>query len=125
MMLILFCFGVALAKGAIFVDLNWQVVACAILVLLLIRPATAWLSLIGCKRPFDERAVIAFFGVRGVGSIYYLAYAFGQAHFDQMRMLWQTVFLVILLSIILHGLTVTPVMQHLDRHRSKTSDARS
>jgi NhaP-type Na+/H+ or K+/H+ antiporter len=65
--------------------------------------------------------VIAFFGVRGLGSIYYLSYAFGQAEFDQMRLLWQTLFLVILLSIIIHGLTVTPVMQHLDQRRSKIS----
>lgn len=121
MMLILFCFGVALAKGAIFVDLNWQVVIFAVVVLFAIRPASAWLSLLGCQRPFDERAVVAFFGVRGLGSIYYLAYAFGQTEFDQMRLLWQTLFLVILLSIIIHGLTVTPVMHHLDRRRNKTS----
>jgi NhaP-type Na+/H+ or K+/H+ antiporter len=121
MMLLLFCFGLALAKGAIFTDLTWQAVLCAVVVLFIIRPATAWLSLIGCDRPNDERAVIAVFGVRGLGSIYYLSYAFGQAEFDQMRLLWQTLFLVILLSIIIHGLTVTPVMQHLDQRRSKIS----
>lgn len=122
MMLLLFCFGIALAEGAVFTDMNWQVVTCAAVVLLIIRPTTAWLSLIGCNRPYDERAVIAFFGVRGLGSIYYLAYAFGQAEFDQMRLLWQTLFLVILLSIIIHGLTVTPVMQHLDQRRPKPAD---
>lgn len=117
MMLLLFCFGLALAKGAIFTNLSWQVVLAAVVILLFIRPATTWLSLLGISRPKSERAVIAFFGIRGIGSIYYLAYAFGRAEFDHVRTLWQTLFLVILGSVLIHGLTVTPIMQRLDKAR--------
>ncbi|EGF92623.1 sodium/hydrogen exchanger family protein [Asticcacaulis biprosthecium C19] len=119
MMLVLFCFGLALAKGAIFTDLSWQVVLAAVVIVLLIRPAAAGLSLIGSGPVAAERAVIAFFGIRGLGSIYYLAYASGQADFDHVRTLWQTLFLVVLLSILIHGLSVTPVMQWLDRGRNR------
>lgn len=117
MMLLLFCFGLALAKGAIFTNLSWQVVLAAVVILLFIRPATTWLSLLGISRPKSERAVIAFFGIRGIGSIYYLAYAFGRTEFDHARTLWQTLFLVILGSVLIHGLTVTPIMQRLDKAR--------
>ena len=47
----------------------------AMLTLLLVRPLVAWVSLIGRKEPATERAIIAFFGIRGIGSVYYLAYA--------------------------------------------------
>ena len=50
-----------------------------------------------------ERLVTAFFGVRGVGSIYYLAFATGQAEFGGTRVLWSTVAFTIVLSVLVHG----------------------
>jgi hypothetical protein len=38
--------------------------------LLVIRPFAGWVSLIGVKRPKLELAIIAFFGIRGLGSLY-------------------------------------------------------
>lgn len=117
MMVLLVCFGAAIAEGSIFDALDWQVVLPAILILLVIRPLAGWISLAGFSAPAKEKAVIAFFGIRGLGSFYYLAYALGQADFAETDILWVTVCLVVLMSIVLHGIIVTPIMRHLDECR--------
>jgi NhaP-type Na+/H+ or K+/H+ antiporter len=61
-----------------------------------------------------ERLVVAFFGVRGVGSLYYVAYAAGAATFPEERWLWSTVGFTVALSVVLHGILATPVMSRLD-----------
>ena len=115
MMVVLVFFGAAIAEGSVFKALNWNVVAVAALVLFVVRPLSAWISLMGSPEPPREKAVIAFFGIRGLGSFYYVAYATGQAQFERPEDLWVTVCLVVLASIVLHGITATPVMRHLDR----------
>jgi hypothetical protein len=65
------------------------------------------IGLIGVDRPLGEKAAISFFGIRGLGSFYYLAYALGAAEFAEDRTLWVTVSLVVLISIVLHGASVT------------------
>ncbi len=117
MMVLLVCFGLAMAEGTIFGTLNWPVVAVAVAILLVVRPVTAGISLIGARLQRREATVIAFFGVRGLGSFYYLAFALGVADFEQPRVLWVTVCLVVLMSVVLHGVTVTPVMRLMDRMR--------
>ena len=81
----------------------------------MVRPLSAWVSLLGSSKPPREKAVIAFFGIRGLGSFYYLAYALGQAKFERPEDLWVTVCLVVLASIVLHGIVAAPAMRHLDR----------
>ena len=100
------------------------VVGFALLTLFFVRPLCGWISLLGRPEPADERAVIAFFGIRGLGSAYYLAYALGRAPFEAPDLLWSAMGLIVLISIVLHGGTVTPVMRHLDRRRSDGWPAR-
>jgi NhaP-type Na+/H+ or K+/H+ antiporter len=59
--------------------------------------------------------VISFFGIRGLGSVYYLAFALQAARFEEPDLLWSTMGLTIVISIVLHGMTVTPVMRRLDQ----------
>jgi NhaP-type Na+/H+ or K+/H+ antiporter len=63
--------------------------------------------------------VIAFFGIRGLGSVYYLAYGVNHGDFEREVSIWSTLGLVILVSIVLHGVTVTPLMKRLDRRRDR------
>ena len=56
-----------------------------LLVLFVVRPATAWIGLSETITPKAERGAIAFFGIRGVGSLYYLAYAVEHADFPRRR----------------------------------------
>ena len=122
MMVLLLLFGGALVSGLL-APLKWVDVLLAIVILLLVRPLAGLVSLAGFKVSFAEKLTLAFFGIRGVGSIYYLAYGFNHAPFDGAERLWAIVGLIVLLSILLHGLTVTPIMRKLDRHRGRDPDA--
>lgn len=117
MMVILVCFGAAIAEGTIFQALTWPVVFFALATVLFIRPLAGMVGLAGSPHPLEERVAIAFFGIRGLGSFYYLAYALGQVEFEHAETLWVTVSLVVLLSVLLHGVAVTPAMVYVDRRR--------
>jgi len=71
-----------------------------------------------------ERRAIEFFGIRGIGSIYYVAYAVGHAPFSHRDELWAVIVATIVLSIFVHGVTATPVMRELDRRRSRRAARR-
>lgn len=117
MMMVLVLFGGTITGAGLFAALTWQAVLFTILAIFLVRPLAGWIGLLGIDRPTDEKLAISFFGIRGIGSIYYLAYALQQGRFEEPNLLWSTVGLVILVSILLHGITVTPAMRHLDRRR--------
>lgn len=94
-------------------ELDLAHAAIAIGLLLVVRPVAAWLSLVRTDTRTKERLVIAFYGVRGVGSIYYLAYAASQLEFVNEGQLWATVALAILLSTLIHGLTAGFVVERV------------
>jgi len=82
------------------------------LLIFVIRPVGTWISTIGAGYPAGKRWLIGWFGVRGVGSLYYLFYALGEGlekTGDQDRIIWIT-FLTIVASMILHGTSATPLM---------------
>jgi sodium/hydrogen antiporter len=124
-LVVLLLLGVALTDGLL-ANLTWQGAVLGVLVVFVVRPVSALLALgRGARRDYvndrrlgpRERLVTAFFGVRGVGSIYYLAYATGQAHFPDQRLLWSTVAFTIVLSVLVHGVAATPVMLWLEKVR--------
>jgi NhaP-type Na+/H+ or K+/H+ antiporter len=86
--------------------LTWSLVAIALLLLLVVRPLAAWVSLTGAGLKRPDRAIVSVYGVRGIGSIYYLCYAASHIEFHDEAALWSLVALVILLSTVMHGFTV-------------------
>lgn len=123
MMVLLILFGGALVNGLLS-SVTWVDAGVAAAILLVVRPLTGWIGLIGYRADYREKMTLAFFGIRGVGSIYYLAYGINHMPVPEAERLWGIVGLVILLSVLLHGLTVTPVMRFLDRLRGINPDAR-
>ncbi len=121
MALMLLLLGGALA-GGILNTLNWREVAFALTFVLVVRPLAGWLGLIGARLSRGQRWAIAVFGIRGIGSLYYLAFAMNHAYFNDADELWAVVCLVVVLSILLHGLTARKVMAWLDR-RGKSGPA--
>ncbi|MFB9717544.1 cation:proton antiporter [Planobispora longispora] len=106
--------------------LTWRGAAVALLLLLVVRPLTGWLAGLGGRAGPRERGVTAFFGIRGIGSLFYLAYALGQADFGvPAQELWAVVAFTILASVALHGVTATPVMARLDRMRARAAEKTS
>ncbi len=121
MMALLLLFGGALVSGLL-APLQWIDAVAAILILFVVRPIAGLLGLLGHQADWRERLTLAFFGIRGVGSIYYLAYGLNHMPAAGAERLWATVGLVILMSILIHGLTVTPIMRKLDRVQGRDPD---
>ncbi len=115
---VLLVLGIALTRGLL-AALDWSGVAIGLGLILVIRPLAGWVSL-SLRRPGDkpclergERWAVAFFGVRGVGSIYYLAYAGKEDSILAADTLWSTVAFTIVTSVLVHGVLSGPVMSRL------------
>lgn len=94
-------------------DLTWTYFVIALLLILLVRPLAGWVALTGSNLAPRDRGVIAVYGVRGIGSIYYLCYAGSHMEFANEVQLWSLVGLVIMFSTILHGFSVGWAMDRL------------
>ena len=116
MALMLILFGGLIGEGLLG-NLTWAAAAGGLIVVFVLRPATGLLALAGSKSLRSERAVISFFGIRGIGSLFYLAYALNHHAFEEFGLLWSTVAYVVLLSIFVHGTSATLAMRHVDQRR--------
>jgi NhaP-type Na+/H+ or K+/H+ antiporter len=105
-------FGGALASGLLD-PLTVEAALVGLAVVFLVRPLAGAVGLLGFDRDRSERATVAFFGVRGLGSFYYLAYALNSAPFPDAELLWAVVGFVVLVSVVVHGVTATPVVERL------------
>jgi NhaP-type Na+/H+ or K+/H+ antiporter len=124
---VLLLLGVALTNGLLG-DLTWQGALVGAALIFVFRPAFGLVALrLGRTRdrvgdrvlgPREELAT-AVFGVRGVGSLFYLTYATGEASFGDVSQLWATVAFTVTLSVLWHGVTATPAMQWLERARER------
>jgi NhaP-type Na+/H+ or K+/H+ antiporter len=121
MMVLLIAFGGALVRGLL-QGIGWLEIAAALLILFVIRPLAGLVALLGARATRSEKVTIAFFGIRGVGSFYYLAYGLNHGEFAEADRLWMVLSLVVVLSIVLHGLSVTPIMRWLDRSHGRDPD---
>lgn len=110
--------GGAVVDGAL-ASLDLAGVIVAVLLVVVVRPLTGWLGLLRTGIDSDERAAIAFFGVRGMGSVYYLAYAASEETFPGAGRVWAVSITVIVLSIMLHGPSSSFVLRTLDRRRGR------
>lgn len=120
MMLLLVLFGGMIAHAGLLAATDWWVLLFVAATILIARPVAGLVSLAGSRHPWREKLVISFFGIRGMGSIYYLAFALNQAPFQDPARLWSIIGLVVLASILLHGITATPALYLLDRwHRTR------
>ncbi|MEU0137402.1 cation:proton antiporter [Streptomyces sp. NPDC006296] len=121
MALLLFGLGAYAVSGGL-AALTWRGAAVGVLLLLLIRPAAGWLAqLRGAGRP-NERAGTAFFGIRGIGSLFYLAYACGERDFGAYEEeMWAVVVFAVLISVVIHGAAAAPVTSYLDRRSARAS----
>lgn len=113
MIVLVVLLGGALA-GGVLDDLTWPAALAGLAVLFVVRPVTAWIGLLRTRTPPAERAAIAFFGIRGIGSLYYLAHALNEASFPEAELLWALVAFTVVVSIVVHGTTATMVTRRLD-----------
>jgi NhaP-type Na+/H+ or K+/H+ antiporter len=88
----------------------------AIALFFVIRPASTWLLLLGTPTTGTQRWLMGWFGIRGIGSLYYLSYALrhGVAPTAAADLAGLTIS-VVALSIFVHGMTARPLLVHLER----------
>ncbi len=110
---------VFLLGSMLFVEFwNWRSISLAIFVFVIARPVSVLIGLIGTATSWRIRSMSSWFGVRGIGSLYYLMYAIqhGLPH-DLARDFIQLCLIVIALSILVHGTSVKPLLHLLWRPR--------
>ncbi|CAH2802412.1 MAG: NhaP-type Na+/H+ and K+/H+ antiporters [uncultured Caballeronia sp.] len=90
---------------------TWQGPAVVVgLLFFVARPVSVQASLLGPSATRSQRLLTSWFGIRGVGSFYYLMYALEHAPRSAAEPLAPLVLGVIAASVILHGITSTPLM---------------
>lgn len=110
---VLFGFGAMLASGVMDV-LTWEGALIGLALIFIIRPLSGVLAQSQSPLPWRGKLAVAFLGIRGMGSIYYLAYGQNSAEFEQLGMVWAVASFTILASIIIHGITASGIMKHLE-----------
>lgn len=110
---------VLLIGGSLFLDSwSWRAVALALFVFAIVRPISVMAGLIGTRTPWTIRSLVAWFGVRGIGSLYYLMFAIQHGLPEDLALeLMQLTLIVVALSILVHGTSVKPLLGRFWRYR--------
>ena len=117
LMLILLVFGWAVGRGLLS-SLSWRDAGISLAILLIFRPIAVLIGFWSAPLSIVSKRLIGFFGIRGIGTIFYLQYAFNRTPFPERKEIWAIAGLAILGSILLHGVTSTPLMGWADRRRA-------
>lgn len=102
--------GLGAALPVLLPALQWSDVGIALGLILVARPLIAWGALHGVMRG-RERAIVSFYGVRGVGSIYYLAYSGASMTLVNNAQLWAIIAFTVVASTVVHGFSAGLVME--------------
>ncbi len=103
---------VLLVGGTLFLDSwTWRAVGLALFLFMVARPLSVFVSLLGTRTAWRTRGMTAWFGVRGIGSLYYLMYAIQHGLPESLALeLTKLTLIVVALSIVMHGTSVKPMM---------------
>jgi NhaP-type Na+/H+ or K+/H+ antiporter len=110
---------VLLIGGALFVD-SWSLraVALALFLFVVVRPVSVVVGLVGTRSSWRMRGMVGWFGVRGIGSLYYLMYAIQHGLPEPLAIeLIQLTLITVTLSIFVHGTSVKPLMSRFWKTR--------
>lgn len=104
---------VLLVGGTLFLDSwSWHAVALALFLFLIARPVSVLISMLFTRTPWPIRGMVGWFGVRGIGSLYYLMYVIQHGLAEPLALeLIQFTLIAVSLSILIHGTSVKPLMK--------------
>jgi sodium/hydrogen antiporter len=109
--------AVVVLLGAVLTTEFWtpEVIWLAPLLFLVVRPLVVVVGLLGKGTTYSQEALMGWFGIRGIGSIYYLTYALGYGVPSGLAdRLTALVLSLVALSIVVHGVSVTPLMKRYE-----------
>ena len=112
---------ILLVGGSLFLSSwSWVGTLFALFLFAVARPVSALIGLAGTGTPWRIRGMAAWFGVRGIGSLYYLMYAIQHGLPEPLALqLIQLTLMVVTLSILIHGISVKPMMEKFWRPGKK------
>jgi sodium/hydrogen antiporter len=110
---------ILLIGGTLFLDSwSWRAVGFALFIFTIARPLSVVAGLLGTRTPWRILGMAGWFGVRGIGSLYYLMYAIQHGLPENLAVeLIQLTLVVVTLSIVVHGISVKPMMSRFWRRR--------
>jgi NhaP-type Na+/H+ or K+/H+ antiporter len=115
--------AIVLLVGAMISTGYWSLtgLALAAILFLVIRPLAVWLGLLGAPAANARRGLFGWFGIRGIGSVYYAVYVASHGiNYATAIELQSCVFTVIAASIVVHGVSATPLMELYQRRRGRS-----
>jgi NhaP-type Na+/H+ or K+/H+ antiporter len=116
--------AIVLVVGAMlsYTYLDTSAIWFVLLLLVVVRPVSVWLGLLGAPVSRDQRIMISWFGIRGIGSVYYLMYAINQGLERSLaKEIVALTLTMVAISIVLHGISVTPLMKLYMRRKARRS----
>lgn len=118
MVVLMALFG-ALLMGGLLLRLQLTDIIFVGTILFIVRPAATALACIGSGLPLSTRAALGYFGIRGLGSLFYLFFALSRTDIDDPDRLQATVALTILVSVTVYGLSASTIMKFVDARRKR------
>ena len=112
---------VLLVGGMLFLtSWSWEAVALAMFLFLVARPISVFIGLLGTGTAWRIRSMTGWFGVRGIGSLYYLMFAIQHGLPEPLALrLIELTLIVVALSILVHGISVKPLMGYFWRRAAE------
>jgi NhaP-type Na+/H+ or K+/H+ antiporter len=107
---------------------HWDVrgLAIGLVMFVIVRPLFTQLVLAGTPTSRTQRWLLGWFGVRGIGSLYYLSYALNHGLAPRAGSELACITLTVLVtSIVLHGITAQPLLSRYERLRSARIERRA
>lgn len=103
---------ILLIGGTLFLDSwSWRSLGLALFLFIVARPLSVLIGLLGTRTPWRIQGLVAWFGVRGIGSLYYLMFAIQHGLPEKIALeLIHLTLIVVALSIFIHGISVKPLI---------------
>jgi sodium/hydrogen antiporter len=94
---------------------DWRAIPLALALFFVIRPLAAFLFLQKTPTGFFQRLLMGWFGIRGIGSLYYLSYALNDGLTKNAPDAVGITLSVVALSIVVHGFSAQPLLNFYER----------
>ena len=118
--IVLILFGGSLVSGLLGA-LSGQMVVLGLVFVLIVRPLAGYLGLLGTDLHRIQRWSISFFGIKGIGSFFYLSFALSKTDFAYTKEIWSLTAFTVLISLLVHGLTAALSMDKVGKKFSYKS----
>ncbi len=113
--------GMVLAVGVLLATVTFrsEVLWFVPVLFLVIRPLSVGAALLGTPVTGGQRWLMGWFGIRGIGSLYYLLYAISHGIKPALaQQLLSITLAVVVASVVAHGISVTPLMRRYEARKA-------